>query len=125
MLDVVVLHSVVLSLFLSSCHYYLLIYVLRSCAYLLHVSRVVRQDGQTAMRYAANLGDVSTVRLLLEHGAHVDLADYVSGLRVTCAHAMLAKADHNEPECFCAVIVSCWLVPRTHRVFCGRTGRLC
>ena len=50
---------------------------LRACTYLLHAPRV-RQDGWTAMMNTACHGHTEIARLLLDHGADVNLANGVS-----------------------------------------------
>ena len=50
----------------------------RAYAHTRHTPRVVRQDGGTALMWAAQNGHTDTVRLLLEHGADVNLVDGVS-----------------------------------------------
>ena len=55
-------------------------FVLRSCG------RVVRQGEWTTLMVAASSGHTDIVRLLLEHGADVNLADYVSAACVGPAH---------------------------------------
>ena len=67
--------------------------VLRTRTYMLHVPRVVRQDGHTALMYAARDGHTDTVRPLLERGVNVNHADRVSA---PCMWLMFAKANVNE-----------------------------
>ena len=52
--------------------------VSRTCTYILHAPRVVRQYGRTALMLPARWGRTDIVRLLLEHGADVNHANNVS-----------------------------------------------
>ena len=52
--------------------------VSRTCTHILHAPRVVRQNGETALMYAAFNGHTDIVRLLLERGADVNHVDNVS-----------------------------------------------
>ena len=45
-----------------------------------HCSLRVQNTGWTALYFAAKVGDVETLRILLEGGANVEIKDKVSGL---------------------------------------------
>ena len=45
-----------------------------------HCSLCVQNTGWTALYFAAKVGDVETLRILLEGGANVEIKDKVSGL---------------------------------------------
>ena len=45
-----------------------------------HCSLCVQNTGWTALHFSAKVGDVETLRILLEEGANVEIKDKVSGL---------------------------------------------
>jgi len=57
---------------------------------MIHV--ILRQDGDSALMYAAREGQAASVQLLLEAGADVDLENEVSGL-------LLARCEGVGVDC--------------------------
>ena len=80
--------------------------VSRTCAYILHASRVVRQNGRMALMRAAENGHTDTVQLLLEHGADVNFV----------------HVDDDDVSAACVRCVLDIVTWHTPRVLCGRTG---
>ena len=63
------------------------------------------QFGWTALMLAANNGNMDIVRLLLDHGANTELADYVS--------TGLLRGAHADDAC-CAGVPHYWRAGRDH-----------
>ena len=87
--------------------------VMCSLMWYTRVSMLFMQNGDTALTYASGLGQASTVRVLLQHGAVVDHKKNVRIIVMTFVHSTITSMHINVVSlCRMGQLLSTWQVKK-------------